>query len=316
MLTGHHPQRAAFLDAWNGGRLHHAWLLAGPEGVGKRAFADAAALTVLSGAATLDVPLEHPAARLVAAGSHPDLTVLERGVRESDGRPAANITVEQVRALRAGLEFTPGIAAWRVVIVDPVDALNAAAANALLKNLEEPPAKTLFLLASHAPGRLLATIRSRCRRLRFGPLDAADTLAVVAAGLPETAEAEIALLTDLAQGTPGRAIQYAGLAIGGLQDALDALPHATPVEARQRGLDLARALAPKAHQARYEAFLDLAPRHLARAAAARSGARLAATLALWEEARDLAAEAIPGALDPATVTVELARLVAKLGPER
>lgn len=328
MLIGHLAQRAAFLDAWTRGRLHHAWLLAGPQGVGKRAFADAAALTVLAGAADLNVDPADPAARLVAAGSHPDHLVVERGPLKSGGT-AKEIVIHQVRGgdppdshapverrdLVRMTRATPSISAWRVVIIDPAESMNLPAANALLKSLEEPPARTLFLIVSHAPGRLLATIRSRCRRLRFAPLDPADTRAVLAANLPETAETELATLTALAEGAPGRALRYAGLAVGGLQDALDQLSHATPAQARQRGLDLARALAAKSAQPRYEAFLDLASRHLARAAARRTGDRLAAALALWESARDLAAEAIPGALDPAAVTAELARLVAQLGPE-
>lgn len=312
MLIGHDAARAAFLEAWTSGRTHHAWLLAGPEGVGKRTFADRAALTVLAGAATLGVEDDHPAARLVAAGSHPDLKLIARE-RLDDGRLRKEIVVEQIRALAPVLQMTPGLGGWRVVVVDPVDALNPAASNALLKNLEEPPRRTLFLLVSHAPGRLLPTIRSRCRALRFGPLDDADTRAVLVAG--GVAEVELAALADLAEGAPGRALRWAGLGVAGLQAELDALPGATPAEARGRAAALARSLSGKATQARYEAFLELAPRTLARLATTRAGARLAATLALWEEARDLAADAVPLALDPAMVTAELARAVAAAGPE-
>lgn len=313
MLIGHQAERAAFTAAWTSGRMPHAWLLTGPEGVGKASFADTAATMLLAGAQDFDVDALHPAARLIAAGSHPDLKRLVRLPRDGDGRLAAAIAVDQVRALQPLFQMTPGLGGWRVVIVDPIDALNPSAANALLKNLEEPPARTVFLCISHAPGRLLPTLRSRCRKLRFSALSDADTGRVLAAA--GVADAERATLVRLAGGAPGRALRFAGLAIGGLQDTLDGLARATPAHARAHGRELARALASKTAQPRYEAFLDLAPRYLVRAAGRRRGAALAATLALWEEARDLAAEAGPRALDPAAVVVELARLVAATPPE-
>lgn len=312
-LIGHLPQQAAFHAAFASGRLHHAWLLAGPEGVGKRAFADATALTVLSDAERFGGGEGSPAAHLIAAGSHPDLKLLEREARD-DGRLKAEVLIDQVRALAALTQGTSGMGGWRVVIADPVDALNRAASNALLKSLEEPPARTLFLLVSHAPGRLLPTIRSRCRRLRFDPLGEADTRAVIAARARDATEAEHDALTALADGAPGRALRYAGLGADKLASELDALAAATPAQARPLGQALGRALAGKAAQPRYEAFLDLAPRRLAAAARRTRGDGLARVLDRYAEARALAESAVGLSLDPAQVTTELARLVA--GVER
>jgi DNA polymerase-3 subunit delta' len=177
-LHGHDHAVAAFRDSLDGGRLHHAWLISGPEGVGKALFAGKAALRVLAAgqgsiaAPGLDVPDDHPAARLAAAGSHPDLMRLERLVKEtsSTGELARSITVDQVRSLQRLFSTTASFSPWRVVVIDAIDDLERNAANALLKNLEEPPPHSLFLLVSHSPERLLPTIRSRCRQLRLSTL--------------------------------------------------------------------------------------------------------------------------------------------------
>jgi DNA polymerase-3 subunit delta' len=156
------------------GRLHHAWLISGPEGIGKALFADKAALRVLAEGA--GPPVDAPGStcrtstasrKLVAAGSHPDLMRLERLPKDSGGELARSITVDQVRGLQRCSRPPPSFSPWRVVVIDAIDDLERPAANALLKNLEEPPPNSLFLLVSHAPERLLPTIRSRCRQLRL-----------------------------------------------------------------------------------------------------------------------------------------------------
>ena len=163
-LYGHDAAVAAFRAGLDSGRLHHGWLIAGPQGVGKATFAAKAALRVLAAgqgrvdAPGLDVPDDHPAAKLVAAGSHPDLMKLERLVKDN-GDLARSISVDQVRGLQRLFATTASMSPWRVVIIDAIDDLERAAANALLKNLEEPPPHSLFLLVSHAPERLLPTIR-------------------------------------------------------------------------------------------------------------------------------------------------------------
>lgn len=172
MILGHDEQTAAFLDAARSGRMHHAWLLAGPQGIGKAGFAQAAARWLLASAAgpavphnRLDVSGDHPIASLLDAGSHPDFKVLQRLPKAGSEELARSITVDQVRGLQPLFATTPSLSPRRVVLIDAIDDLERGAANALLKNLEEPPAGTVFLLVSHAPGRLLPTIRSRCRTL-------------------------------------------------------------------------------------------------------------------------------------------------------
>lgn len=312
LWRSHPAQRAEAEAAWASGRMHHAWLLAGPDGVGKRAFALAMARMVLADARGMDVPGDHPAARLLAAGSHPDFRVVEPGLTARGDRRASVIAVDEIRAMQAVLHLAPSMAPWRVVLVDPADAMHAPSANALLKSLEEPPPRTLFLLVSHAPGRLLPTIRSRCRRLRFAPLVPEATRALLAQARPGDGPDELDRLARLAEGAPGRALRLAELDAAALADALDVIARAGPGRAQPHALALARQLSARQQQARYEAFLDLVPLHLEAVARSRTGPALDAALRLWEEARDLGRDG--PALDPAATVAELCRLVAAAGP--
>jgi DNA polymerase III subunit delta' len=315
-LRGHDAAVAAFRESLESGRLHHAWLVSGPEGVGKALFANKAALHVLAqgqgpvGLSGLDVPDEHPAAHLVAAGSHPDLMRLERLPRDN-GELARSIAVDQVRSLQRLFATTSTFSPWRVVVVDSIDDLERAAANALLKNLEEPPPHSLFLLVSHAPERLLPTIRSRCRQLRLSALDDDAMTSALRAALPDADEAELAELRAAGQGSPGRALAFRGLDIAGLDRAMEALAReGDPTNARRSAL--AQSLAPKAAQPRYEAFLSRAPSLVAAKAKERSGAALAEALRLWERAQSLASSATHLSLEPQSVVFELAGMLASL----
>jgi DNA polymerase III subunit delta' len=199
------------LEALASGRLHHAWLLTGPEGVGKATFAYRAARRLLGAAADprygpLGSAPDHPVSRQVLARSHPDLMVLER-VGE-DGKPRKVIPVDDARRLPEFFSKAPASAPYRVAIVDTVDDMNPNAANALLKTLEEPPERGVILLVSHAPGGLLPTIRSRCRRLRFTEWDEAAVTAFVQRHTDLDAESAIRL-ARMAKGAPGRALDLA-----------------------------------------------------------------------------------------------------------
>jgi DNA polymerase-3 subunit delta' len=320
-LIGHDEQIAALLDAADAGRLHHAWLLAGPRGVGKGLFARAVARHLLAEAAEpgrrgdgLDVDFDHPTVRLIEAGSHPDYRVLERLPRDTGHDLARNISIAQVRALQSLFATTPSQSSRRVVVIDAVDDLERSAANALLKNLEEPPADTIFFLVSHAPGRLLPTIRSRCRVLRFQPLNPAQSEGVIRAQLPNADDREIDALVVLADGAPGMALRFAGLDVAGLDRALTAFAETGDPNNIGRSA-LARSLALKAAQPRFEAFLERAPAFIASLATRRRGAALEQTIAAWESARSLAASAVPLSLDPQSVTFELGSLVAALAPK-
>jgi DNA polymerase-3 subunit delta' len=322
-LYGHDTAVAAFRDSLDSGRLHHAWLIAGPEGVGKALFAAKAALRVLAqgqgrvDSPGLDVQDEHPAARLVAAGSHPDLMRLERLPRENSasGELARNINVDQVRSLQRLFNTTASLSSWRVVIVDSIDDLERNAANALLKNLEEPPPTSLFLLVSHAPERLLPTIRSRCRPLRLSALDDDAMTSALRSALPDSDEREMADLASAGQGSPGRALAWRGLDVAGLDKAMNELVRdGDPTNARRGAL--AQSLALKSAQPRYEAFLARAPSRIAGEAKARRGPALAEALKTWERAQGLASSARGLSLEPESVVYELAGMLASLAPSR
>ena len=336
-LLGHDAAVAAFRAGFATDRIPHAWLIAGPHGIGKATFAKKAAVRILADAAgppipspDLDVPDDHPTARLFAATSHADYRLVKREVwagnrpneyivpesdRSTDDKPARGIRIEQVRMLGRALTMRPSLSDRRVIVIDSADDFEPQAANALLKMLEEPPAGTIFLLVSHAPERLLATIRSRCRLLRLKPLDDAAMRAALEAALPDAAAEEIAALVAAGDGAPGRAVAFRGLEIGALDAAMDELiREGDPTNARRSALS--RGLALKAAQPRYEAFLARAPSAIAAAARTRRGPALAEALIQWEKARDLATAAPRLSLDPESTAFELAGMLAALGPRR
>jgi DNA polymerase-3 subunit delta' len=200
------------------------------------------------------------------------------------------------------------------VVIDSIDDLERNAANALLKNLEEPPANSVFLLVSHSPEKLLPTIRSRCRQLRLGKLAEGDMRRALRSALPDAEGEEIDELVSVGEGSPGRAIAFRGLDIAALDSAMHEIAgKGDPTNARR--VKLAQSLALKAAQPRYEAFLARAPSLIASKARERRGRALAEALALWERAADLAGSATRLSLDPQTVVFELAGMLANLAPE-
>lgn len=214
-LFGHPEAEASFLSAWNSGRMPHAWLLAGPRGIGKATLAYRMARFVLAdggqGGGLFGAPdslAMAPGDRVfqrVGALGHSDLRVIRRS-KNKTGKWRQDISIEDVRDMGAFLRLTAGEGAWRVAIIDSADEMTRQAANAALKVVEEPPPRALILLVSHAPGRLLPTIRSRCRRLVLRPLD--DTLVkrIVAKHHPTLPADELDALARLAEGSAGRAL--------------------------------------------------------------------------------------------------------------
>ncbi|VVT14146.1 DNA polymerase [Sphingomonas aurantiaca] len=320
-IIGNTAAQAAFLAAMRGGSLHHAWLITGPQGVGKASFARAAAMRMLADAADPDggstglvVPEGNRTRSLMEAGSHPDFRVLARLPKDPekpDQDLARSITIAQVRTLQPLFATTPSMSPRRVVVIDAIDDLERGGANALLKNLEEPPAGTIFLLISHAPGRLLPTIRSRCRLLRFEALTDGDVATAIRTLQPDADEDEVAALVRASEGAPGRALRYAGLDIATIDDAIAAIAQDGDRDNGRR-LKLARALGLKAAQPRYEAFLDRAPAFIADAARTRSGQALRAALDAHAAARELAGAAIGLSLDAQATVFEMAGIVATL----
>ena len=220
---GHQNEQDRFIAAWNSGRIPHAWLLGGTRGIGKASFAYRIARYVLSQPNnsplektglfslekeqnTLFLSPEDPLFRRIASGGHPDLLTLQRTVSKKDGRLSSSISVEEVRSAGNFLRLTPTEGGWRVLIIDSADDLNLNAANALLKILEEPSFKTIILLVSHLPSRLLPTIRSRCCRLNFKPLSPEYFTTVVKKRLPSLNNQLVEKLFELSNGSPGSAV--------------------------------------------------------------------------------------------------------------
>ncbi len=269
VLIGHAAAERELAASFAGGRMHHAWLIAGREGIGKATLAYRLARHALAKPAerdpagqSLEIGPQTTAARQVRALSHPGLLVLRRPYDVRAKRFAASIPVDEVRRLRSFLGLTSGEGAWRVVVVDSADELNPNAANALLKSLEEPPARALFLLISSEPSRLLPTIRSRCRRLDLGPLSGehlrqACEAALAAAETEMPADAQWPLLERLAEGSVRRALQLAGG--GGLElyARIEAIFTALPTIDWPAAHALSDQLGLAAQEQRFEAFFDL-----------------------------------------------------------
>ena len=217
-LVGHGEAEQTLLSAFQSGRLPHAWLISGPRGIGKATLAYRFARFLLNGGSEgglfggpddLSVPAESSVAHRVAAQAHPDMRVVERTANERTGKLRTEIVVDDVRDLSHFLRLTPSDGGWRIAIVDAADEMNRNAANALLKILEEPPDRAVLLVVSHAPGRLLPTIRSRCRKLVMKPLPLDQTDALIGEFLPELSPQDRQALANLADGSPGRALELA-----------------------------------------------------------------------------------------------------------
>jgi DNA polymerase-3 subunit delta' len=287
-LFGHGAAAATLESAARSGRLHHAWLVTGAPGVGKATLCYRFARWLLAGAppgepdgdAPLHLPPADPAFARVAAGAHADLRTVRPVAGEGGTRPA--IRIEHVREAIRFLSLTPAEGGWRVVVIEDVDATRAEQANALLKTLEEPPPRAVLLLTSSAPGRLLPTIRSRCRRLDLGPLPPAEMGRWLAGRMPELGQEARDRLASIAEGSPGRAIQLAeadGLAIQAMvEEALGNLD-------RRRWHAMADALAAKRDGSAFVTFMALLRRAIA--GAARAAAR-GGTAPTWLAARSLA----------------------------
>lgn len=334
MAVGHAAVTAAFLSAMRGPKLHHAWLLTGAEGIGKATCARAMAKRLLCEAAgppiegeTLETPADHPIGKFFDAYSHPDFLLLDRlpkdpkQVRDLERRDwptdlerARGITIEQVRALTAKFGLMPSFSNRRVVLIDSIDDIEKSGANALLKSLEEPPQGTIFLLVSHSPRRLLPTIRSRCRLLRFNRLNDQDMARVIRPRLPEYNDKEMQALIASAQGAPGRAFGFAGLDIDAIDQAFDSILLSGDQSNAVRAL-LSQALSSKSAQRRYEAFLARGPAFIARAARHRTGDQLLQALDIWEQARKLSDTAIRQSLDPYMAAFTMCSHIAALAPQ-
>ncbi len=305
-LVSHAAQERAFLDALTAGRMHHAWLLGGPEGIGKASFAYRAARFMLAagspqaraaGRTDLAMPEADPASRRIMAQSHPDLHVLRRILKPDGKSYTSNIPVDAVRRLIDRFGSSAAEGGWRVCIVDSAEDMDRPTANALLKLLEEPPPQALFLIVAHAPGRMLPTIRSRCRLLTFEPLSATDVVEAGRLAL-ERMEApfdQSALLraARLSEGSVRRALTYVDPETLALVEAVRARLDALPQIDTPALLALAEDVAGKAGERDFAVMIETIQGwlsdHLHAHAAARP-ARLAPLAEVWEKLGQAARE--------------------------
>jgi len=226
---GHTTAEQYFLTAYNATRVHHAWLISGPKGIGKATLAyriarfllahDVAPLDETPPALfdletpkaidepTLSMSSEHPVFHRVAVNGHPDLSIVNLKLSEDGKRMPTVITVEKIREIGHSLSLTPAEGGWRVVIIDGAENLNTNAANALLKMLEEPPQKVIFLLVCHIPSRLIPTIKSRCSHIKLLPLPADVLDSLLQSYVPELTYDDRKMLIRLSDGSVGRALE-------------------------------------------------------------------------------------------------------------
>ena len=317
-LIGHEEAEATLLRAIASGRMPHAWLIAGPRGVGKATLAFRLARFLLAHGADVDAaaPLqslavdpETTAARRIAAGSHPGLLAIERPFLNDKNTETQDLNIHQARRVGPFLHKTAADGDWRVVIVDEADALNVNSANAVLKIIEEPPDRTLVMLLAERPGALLPTIRSRCRRLTLNPLSEDGLADTLRADDPRLGPADAIALARLSDGCLGRALRLKAAGGLDLQAGVDGVFADLP------GLDLsavhglADAVAAKGAEERFDLLRGIVETRLADAAraAALQGGRhgLERWFPVWEKTRALFARAIAANLDRKQVVIQV-----------
>lgn len=308
-LVGHDEAWREWRGALGSERMHHAWLLAGPRGVGKGTFARAAARALVA-----ETGIPQP-----EEGMHPDILVLEplpdnddEAKKRDEGKPykrKRNISVDQIRGMQGRLVTRPTLGARRAIIIDPSDDMEKGAVNALLKSLEEPPVGTFFLLVAHRPGQLLATVRSRCRVMRFAPLDDAAIDAILRREAPEADEATRAAAIAAAEGSPGTALAFVDRGLGKLHGLMRRILAEGDAELVLRGA-LVNELGARPDRERILAALELARATLSQAVADAPAAQQLRIIEAHGALVGLAAQAPTFNFDPGLLMLEIGGLLA------
>ncbi len=307
-LLGHDAAWREWRDGLAGERMHHAWLLAGKKGLGKMSFALAAARELVA-----EPGVAQP------QGQHPDILVLthlpkdEKEERKrDDGKEfelARNIKISQIREMQRRLTTRPTLGSRRAVIIDPADDMESGSSNALLKSLEEPPVGTFFLLVAHRPARLLPTIRSRCRLLRFPTLDDAAMARIVAEHAPEADAATRAAAVAAAAGSPGAALEFVAQDLGPVDALMKRIAEAGDADFSLRGR-LAGEIGLRPDRARIAAVLELARARLTRMTADAPRAALPAIVEAHADLVRLSAQAPTHNFDPGLLVMQIGGLLA------
>ncbi|MEP3224557.1 MAG: AAA family ATPase [Parasphingorhabdus sp.] len=335
-FIGHDKAQRIFRQSFDKGTLHHAWILAGPKGIGKAGFAKQAAQFLLDSGdrsppagENFELNENSQSAKLLSARSHPDFRLVQRGGKTDKEEKRAreegahaleehelkrNISIHQIRNLQSLFSTQASISTYRVVVIDAIDDLERGGANALLKNLEEPPKNTIFLLVSHAPERLLPTIRSRCQLLRFDSLDDEQMRTVLMAKAPNLDTAELEALITAGEGAPGRSLQYIHTGLAELEKLARAILETGDPDNKVKN-ELAKKLSLKAATTRYQAFLSRAPSIMAQHIKSSGDKRSIQAIQLWQEASELAIMATPKALDNQAVIFRLCSLMGSLAQQ-
>jgi DNA polymerase III subunit delta' len=315
LFAGHDSAWAEWLEALASKRLHHAWLFAGPSGLGKGHFARQAAARLVA----------EPGLPQPDWAVHPDILMLDRlplndaeEEKKAEGKPfqtKRNITIEQVRRMQHRLTTRPTLGSRRAVIIDPADDLEKNAANALLKSLEEPPVGTYFLLVAHRPGRLLPTIRSRCRILRFAPLSDGEVEKILRAAVPGADPETRAAALAAAEGSPGAALEFVAQDLGALHLVMQRLITEGDDHFALRGA-LAEEIGARPDRERLAAALDLARAVVAAELAASSRSRQDKVIAAHGELVRISGQMVTYNFDPALLVLEIGALLASLAMPR
>lgn len=308
-FVGHDEAWREWRGAIGSVRMHHAWLLAGSRGVGKGAFARAAARALVA----------EPGVSQPDEGMHPDVLLLEplpdsddEAKKRDEGKPykrKRSISVDQVRGLQTRLFTRPTLGARRAIIIDPADDLEKSAANALLKSLEEPPAGTFFLLIAHRPGQLLPTIRSRCRVLRFAPVGEAEIDAILRREAPEADDATRAAAIAAAEGSPGTALTFVDRGLGKLHGLMRRILAEGDPELVLRGA-MANELGARPDRERILAALELARATLSQAVMDAPGPQQLRIIEAHGALVRLSAQAPTFNFDPGLLMLEIGGLLA------
>jgi DNA polymerase-3 subunit delta' len=313
-LIGHDDAWVQWRAAMAGPRMHHAWILGGKKGLGKAHFAEEAARLLVA-----EPGVDQP------RGNHPDVLILthlpankDEEKKRDEGKPyqlKRNISIDQIRLMQQRLITRPTLGSRRVIIIDPADDMEKNASNALLKSLEEPPTGTYFLLVAHRPGRLLATIRSRCRTLSFPELDPGQIETVLHREAPQADADARAAAIAASGGSPGAALDFVELGLGKLHTLMGQIAAQGDRDFRLRG-QLADAIGPRPPREKQAAALELAR---AVVITRMHGARLAevpAITATHAKLVQLAGQFPIYNYDPGLLVMEIGTLLAELGPSR